>query len=304
MRVVCSGNGKVSRYVLFQTFTTSMKILFVNVIQMFVSLPRRQTTSLYQPVLMYLYLGNNPRVLYLVTSSHDDKLGRPPRSLVFRAGNANSQAVVEFLRKDEIDLANVVRLTSRVVKGCLGLISIEDGLCILLFCIVRHNSLPHLDTFLALVTSATEVGNTRPSGKKSESVARIHEVSFYSLTSSTWDDLPAVFEGLDGVDPINRETYTPPGAAPLVFEHPCMPLTKILSSGSFYYALDSPWDISSRLAVRLSRDPASVKDIGTFDECFVWNEYIVRSLLDFRERLDANEREDLDSCQFIVRRSH
>ncbi|KAF8238902.1 inositol polyphosphate phosphatase [Tricholoma matsutake] len=231
---------------------------------------------------MYLYLGNNPRVLYLVTSSHDDKLGRPPRSLVFRAGNANSQAVVEFLRKDEIDLANVVRLTSRVVKGCLGLISIED------------------DIFLALVTSATEVGNTRPSGKKSESVARIHEVSFYSLTSSTWDDLPAVFEGLDGVDPINRETYTPPGAAPLVFEHPCMPLTKILSSGSFYYALDSPWDISSRLAVRLSRDPASVKDIGTFDECFVWNEYIVRSLLDFRERLDANEREDLDSCQFII----
>jgi synaptojanin len=76
---------------------------------------------------MYLYLGNNPRVLYLITSSHDDRLGRPPRALVFRAGKANSQAVVEFLRKDEIDLANVVRLTSRVVKGCLGLISIEDG---------------------------------------------------------------------------------------------------------------------------------------------------------------------------------
>ena len=46
---------------------------------------------------------------------------------MFRAGEANSQAVVEFLRKDEIDLAKVIRLTSRVVKGCLGLISIEDG---------------------------------------------------------------------------------------------------------------------------------------------------------------------------------
>lgn len=76
---------------------------------------------------MYLYLGNNPRVLYLVTSSHDSRLGRPQRALVFRAGEANSQAVVEFLRKDEIDLAKVIRLTSRVVKGCLGLISIEDG---------------------------------------------------------------------------------------------------------------------------------------------------------------------------------
>lgn len=160
-----------------------------------------------------------------------------------------------------------------------------------------------LDIFLALVTSATEVGNTRPSDIKTESVARIHEVSFYSLTSSTWDDLAGAPEGVigpDGVDPINRELYSPPGSAPPVFEHPCMPLTKILSSGSFYYALDSPWDLSSRLAVRLSKDPTSARDIGTFDERFVWNEYIVRSLLDFRERLDAHEREDLDSCQFIV----
>jgi synaptojanin len=176
----------------------------------------------------------------------------------------------------------------------------------ILFAIVLHNSSPHSDIFLALVTSAIEVGNTRPSGKKSETVARIHEVSFYSLTSSTWDDLSVVSDGLlspDGImiDPINRETYVPPGAAPPVFEHPCMPLTKILSSGSFYYALDSPWDLSSRLSVRLSRDPTSAKDIGTFDERFVWNEYIVRSLLDFRERLDVNDREDLDNCQFIVR---
>lgn len=42
------------------------------------------------------------------------------------------------------------------------------------------------------------------------------------------------------------------------------------------------------------------KDLGAFDERFVWNEYIVRSLLDFRERLDAQEREEIDRCQFIV----
>jgi hypothetical protein len=44
-----------------------------------------------------------------------------------------------------------------------------------------------------------------------------------------------------------------------------------------------------------------VADVGAFDDRFVWNEYIVRSLLDFRERLDMQEREDLDLCQFIVR---
>lgn len=158
------------------------------------------------------------------------------------------------------------------------------------------------DIFLALVTSATEVGNTRPSGSSPESVARIHEVSFYSLTSSTWDDLSAVTETYAGPDPTDltamRDNFSQNG--PQVFEHPCLPLTKILSSGSFYYALESQWDLSSRLAVRLTRGRGSVKDVGTFDERFVWNEYIVRSLLDFRERLDVQERDDLDRCQFIV----
>ncbi|KAF5388077.1 hypothetical protein D9615_000583 [Tricholomella constricta] len=208
-----------------------------------------------------------------------------PRALVFRAGEAISQAVVEFLPKDEIDLANAVRLTNRVVKGCLGLISVEN------------------DIFLALVTSATEVGNTRPSGSKSESVARIHEVSFYSLTSSTWDDLSAASEvliGPDGVEgAVSRDVYAQTSTPPPIFEHPCSPLTKIMSSGSFYYALESPWDLSSRLAVRLARD-ASPTDVGAYDERFVWNEYIVQSLLDFRGRLDAHEREDLDRCQFII----
>lgn len=157
--------------------------------------------------------------------------------------------------------------------------------------------------FLAVITSATEVGNTRPSGTKPESVARIHEVSFYSLTSSTWDDLSAATVdpslGPEPAEPAYRDTYGQPTQT--VFEHPCMPLTKILSSGSFYYAVESQWDLSSRLAVRLSRDPKATNETLTFDERFVWNEYIIRSLLDFRERLDPHERDELDRCQFIVR---
>jgi hypothetical protein len=77
---------------------------------------------------MHLYLGNNPRVLYLVTSSHDQRLGRPRRALVFRAAEGNpTQAVVEFLPKDEVNLSNVVKLTNRIVKGCIGLIAIDNG---------------------------------------------------------------------------------------------------------------------------------------------------------------------------------
>ncbi|KAJ7590659.1 inositol polyphosphate phosphatase [Mycena floridula] len=231
---------------------------------------------------MYLHLAAHPRALYLVTGSHDERIGRPRRALVFRAGEKSNQAVVEFLHR--FDLSNTVRLTNRIVKGCLGLISIEN------------------DIFLAVVTSATEVGNTRPSGHAPESVARIHDVSFYSLTSSTYDDLSAATDiptSPDTTDAL-RDNYTQSAPTPQLFEHPCAPLTKILSSGSFYYTLESQWDLSSRLAVRLTRDRGLQKDPGTFDERFVWNEYLVRSLLDFRERLDVAERDDLDRCHFIT----
>ena len=78
---------------------------------------------------MHLYLRESPRTLFLVTSSYEASQGRPRRALVFRASADNpSQAIVEFLPKDEVDLTDVVRLTSRIVKGCLGLISVGTGI--------------------------------------------------------------------------------------------------------------------------------------------------------------------------------
>ena len=259
---------------------------------------------------MYLYLRENPRTLYLVTSQQDERHGRPSRSLVFRAAEGRSaQAVVEFLPKDEVDLSNAVKVTSRVVKGCLGLIAVSGGEC-------RqpklqsdgHSLNPLLDIFLAAIVSATEVGNTRPSGPQPEAIAKIHEVAFYSLTSSTWDDLIMASEALSGhafpdqSDPMYREQpyYQSNASSPSVLEHPCAPLAKILSAGTFYFALEPHWDLSSRLSQRLERDEAAAKDLATYDDRFVWNDYIVRSLLDFRDRLDAEERAELDRCQFIV----
>jgi hypothetical protein len=77
---------------------------------------------------MHLYLGENPRTLYLTTSQHDEKLGRPQRVLVFRVAPSNpSQAVVEFLHRDQVDLSSAVLVTSRVIRGCMGLINVSGG---------------------------------------------------------------------------------------------------------------------------------------------------------------------------------
>ena len=75
-----------------------------------------------------------------------------------------------------------------------------------------------------------------------------------------------------------------------------------MSAGTFYYAQGAQWDLSSRLSLRLARKRTmdGNTDIGTYDDRFVWNEYVVKSLLDFRARLDPQERDELDRTHFIV----
>lgn len=144
----------------------------------------------------------------------------------------------------------------------------------------------------------------KPASKTPESVARIHDVGFFSLNSSAWDDLSTYPDGLsiDQSSDYNlRNDYssqTNGASNGPVFEHPCAPLMKILSSGTFYYALSPQWDISSRLSRRISQANG---ETVSYDNRFVWNAFIVRSLLDFRENLDQGEREEIDRCQFIVR---
>ena len=78
---------------------------------------------------MQLYLAEIPRTLYLLSGSRDESSGRPQRILVFRVAEGDpTQAVVEFLLKDQVDLSSAMLLTSRSVKGCLGLISISGGM--------------------------------------------------------------------------------------------------------------------------------------------------------------------------------
>lgn len=256
---------------------------------------------------MYLYLSESPtRTLCLVTSAEEEFQGRGSRALVFRAADDRpSQAIVEFLPKNEVDLSNAIKLSNRIVKGCLGLISIAGGK----YAIISSPSVVltsrQSDMFLAVITSATDIGNTRPSAAQPESVAKIHEVGFYSLTSSTWDN-PSMYDTApsqtfaEQADALLRDSYPGQNSPNPVFEHPCMPLSKIISAGTFYYALEPYWDLSSRLSQRAARDDQVKRDMGHYDERFIWNEYIVRSLLDFRERLDPLERSDLDKCQFIV----
>ena len=160
---------------------------------------------------------------------------------------------------------------------------------------------------MAVILSATELGNTRPSSSSPEVVAKIHDVGFFCLNSSAWDELgngqeaqTAGYYSDQINDPALRDQYAYNAQQTQILEHPCSPLMKILSSGTFYYAPAPQWDISSRLSLRISKERRAESDTIAYNGQFVWNEYIVQCLLDLRSKLDPREREDMDRCQFIV----
>lgn len=258
---------------------------------------------------MHIYLRESPRALLLVTTPEDERLGSPSRGLIFKASENKSsgQVIVEFLPKSEIDLGDVARLTNRSVHGCLGLLNVANGKSVISFFLSRLRDAykTFLDIFVAIITSVTFLGNVRPSNNVAENVSRIQEVQFFCINNSAYDDLsalsdalasPSFFDGMEG----NRDPYASTASIQSgtpILEHPCDPLTKILGNGTFYYATRSQWDISTRLSARMNRP---THDLAQFDERFIWNEYISRPLLSFREKLDDAEMEEIDRCQFIV----
>jgi hypothetical protein len=164
-----------------------------------------------------------------------------------------------------------------------------------------------LDIFLAVVTSAVSIGNVRPGSNEPEEVHRIQEVGFFGLNTSQYDDLgaaegalpsPVFLDSTSTADSIMKDsTYSP---QPSIYEHPAAAIMNLFTSGTFYYTPAPVWDLSSRLSERIKKKVEVGDVFASFDRRFVWNEFVVKSLLDFRERLDQTERDELDRCQFIV----
>lgn len=106
-------------------------------------------------------------------------------------------------------------------------------------------------------------------------------------------------------------------ANPAAFAHPATAMRKILSNGHFYFSSGN-YDISTRLEERLRRrdestpssDAASAHSDkypnynddsdGPYDSRFVWNSFLMDSLLSFRSNLEPSEKKEFDNAAFIV----
>ncbi|KXH63764.1 hypothetical protein CSAL01_00022 [Colletotrichum salicis] len=187
---------------------------------------------------------------------------------------AASKFMVEFTQITKKTLAEYRPLTPRPIFGTLGLISVEG------------------DVFLSVVTHATRVATLRPG----ETVERIASVAFFCLNRSEWDDVVSL-------DPLDSEVSDANSVygqnlrgRELQVEHPCTDLRKLLGNGTFYYSTD--FDLTNRLQDRTVN--SYTFDIDNFDDSFLWNSYMISPLVQFRSRLQPQEREALDSSRFLT----
>ncbi|KAK0731107.1 SacI homology domain-containing protein [Lasiosphaeris hirsuta] len=187
--------------------------------------------------------------------------------------NATSKCMVEFTPIADKMLADYRPLTPRPIYGTLGLISIGR------------------DVFLCVITQASRVATLRPG----ETVEKIEAVQFFCLNSAEYDDVVAI----DPYD-IDADAASVYGQnlnrRDVPVEHPCLELQKLLGNGTFYYSTD--FDVTNRMQDRPA--DAVAFDIDNFDESFLWNSYMIRPLVEFRSRLQQQDRDELDASRILT----
>ncbi|CAO1602095.1 Inositol-1,4,5-trisphosphate 5-phosphatase 1 [Xanthoria calcicola] len=231
-------------------------------------------------------LQENPRIIILASESHallfrynpsdvtpsSDGIFSKPSSQTFV-----TKCVVEFAALESLDLSTYHSLQASAVHGTLGLINLGA------------------DIFLCVITAAARVATVRPG----ENVQKILSVEFYCLNRNGYDTCI-----LDGADPYSM-SYSNSGEQPYnhgsdlrdnAIDHPCIELKKVLSGGTFYYSVD--FDLTNRLQDRLSE--GSAFDIDSLDEDYLWNAYMIDSLIRFRSRLSENEKNILDTSRMLT----
>ncbi|CAG8622154.1 10250_t:CDS:2, partial [Dentiscutata heterogama] len=178
------------------------------------------------------------------------------------------QCNVRLLRESDIDIMEYRQLGSRAVYGCLGLLQVER------------------EMFLAVVTECIPLGEIR----SNESVFRIIDVEFYSLTNNTRYSVSTSASNRYYDDSSLNESSQQQS-----YEHPCTQLRKLLSNGHFYFSSD--FDLTKTLNVRSRTSSA---DKYTYDDHFLWNKFMINELLNFRSKLSKLEQSEMDTCGFLV----
>ncbi|KAJ3192406.1 hypothetical protein HK101_006611 [Irineochytrium annulatum] len=204
-------------------------------------------------------------------------------AIILEAANS-IQATLRFEPGETIELSQYQELTDSY--GCVGLVRIGN------------------DVFVGVVTEAHKA-------TERDGVLRIVKTHFFSLLSYEYDDIDALneqsrtggvtlsnFTGVVGatVGVVGGEDAN---QASQMLQHPCGALSKLLSSGTFYFSTSA--DLTRSTQRRCVDDLAGSSGPDSADRQFIWNGEMLRSIMEMRERdLSGQQRDDLDRSNLLV----
>lgn len=199
----------------------------------------------------------------------------------------SSKVIVEFVRKDSLNLSKYVDLTAakgraQNLSGFLGLLNVKDKL------------------YLVFVSSAVTVATPRID----EDVQKITGVEVFCLNSDEfdWQFLKQIHTPVSSgteddyfeLQSTDDKLLLTAGSVPSV--------RKLLSLGSFFFS--HQFDVTSTIQERGFRDMQlpkfSLMGDLPYQRQFMWNSFLVSELIEFRGRLTPYEQTCFDSCGFLI----
>ncbi|ODQ77548.1 hypothetical protein BABINDRAFT_41525 [Babjeviella inositovora NRRL Y-12698] len=225
---------------------------------------------------MKLYLKEKPRTLALVANDYALIFVCPPpppltsrekHKLAKTFSKPKPRCLIEFVPVSSLPLQDFKDITgarsgATSITGFLGLLPLKNHI------------------FLGFVTKKAHAGSINPT----QTINVINEVEFLCLDSSQWDHI---------------SQYPKDANAPDTSHYPCQAVTKLLSSGSFYYSLQ--FDITSNYQERgMNTEFKIIADGNDYFRRFMWNRFMVDQLISYRSRLSSTEREIFDASGFLV----
>ncbi|CAI8500038.1 unnamed protein product [Pichia kudriavzevii] len=197
--------------------------------------------------------------------------------LLFRYINETQKCAIELIDRESFSSKSYKQLSRSKPQGFLGLIEMNN------------------DIFLCVITSKLHVAQPLPH----ESIYKIVDVEFHSLTNDTWDFLDMNSNGYPNIEnePNGASSSIHNDYTPRIPQHPCWELRKLLSDGSFFYSTD--FDLTSTLQGRGVHDRQRLS-MDLFHTDYMWNDFMMEGIINYRNNLSEKQKLILDDDHFLT----
>lgn len=231
---------------------------------------------------MRLYLIERPRTFIITTNNHALIIRHPSPTYKHYSlkglvtghnkskdpNNKDNNVVVEFVRKDHLDLSSYRDITPKNNNRLLGLLGLLN---------VKGKIFIGFITRDELVASAT----------LNDKIFKITNTEFYCLNNDEYDYL--LEKSYENLSHQERERLRYPAAS----------VQRLLSSGGFYYSKN--FDMTSNIQERGNTNGEfKLFADSEYFKCFMWNGFMNVQLIESRNRMSTSEQKIIDASGLLI----